>query len=257
MQRRLAAWRNWLFCLLVAYLLPVQARDALFAAMYDAPPFIIARSTLTSESDVEGIDWELLQELAARSGIDIYPLRYPLGRALKDISQGKMDIITGMTLEMANQYQLGHLDTPYYQCHVRFYARPELAQRIVRYEDLFNRTIGYVRGADYFPTFDQDRRLKKSAVGNIHQLPGKLLRQYSQIIVAQDCQMDYLLSQLGSQQQIVVTRYDPQQTVNLYIGYAPKALDSQDLERLNRALQQLVAEGWLQHMAYDYIHPQE
>ena len=83
------------------------------------------------------------------------------------------------------------------------------------------------------------------------------MRQYSQIIVAQDCQMDYLLSQLGLQQQIVVTRYDPQQTVNLYIGYAPKALDTQDLERLNRALQQLVAEGWLQHKAYDYIHPQE
>lgn len=245
----------WLLGLWLLCASDVQARQALFAAMYDAPPFIMARSTVTSESDAEGIDWELLQELASRSGIDIYPLRYPLGRALKDVGSGKMDIITGLTLQMANQYQLGHLEQPYYQCHVRFYATAALAPKIHRYQDLSGKIIGHVRGADYFHTFDQDRSLRKSAVNHLHQLPGKLLRQYNQLIIAQDCQMDYLLAKLGLQQRIQPTRYDPGIPVSLYVGYSRQTLSASTVSRLNQALRDMLAEGWLQQVADSYIHP--
>ena len=83
------------FCRLLLCLILVivngsaQGRTMLFAAMDDWPPFIINTNSVSSDSGFDGIDRELLQEMSARTGIQIYLLRYPFARALRDM-QGKV-----------------------------------------------------------------------------------------------------------------------------------------------------------------------
>ncbi len=231
------------------------AKAKLFAAMDDWPPFIIDTGSVSSDSGFDGIDKELLQELAARSGVEIYLLRYPFARALQDLKTGRIDLITGIAKTPERERFIGYLSQPYYHCSVAFYALPALAERIRRYQDLEGVEIGYVRGSVYFEPFDSDRRLRKDPVLNESQLPGKLLKGRDQVFIGTDCQVDYALTQSGLVGRIIKTDYQPNQGVALYIGYSKAAGIENEIARLDSALTTLVAEGWIKRMADSYFHP--
>lgn len=247
-------------CVLVALLLglggtPVQAKRVLFAAMDDWPPFIIDRVSLSSDSGFDGIDRELLQELSVRSGVEIRLLRYPFARALQDLQTGRVDLITSLAKTPARSRFIGYLSTPYYQCHPTFYALPALAKQVRRYADLDGKTIGYVRGSAYFEPFDGDLRLRKNGVLNENQLPGKLLKGRNQLFIGSDCQVDYALREQGLSDKIVPTRYRPEQTVDLHIGYSKAAGIDAEVALLDKALATMVAEGWVAHLINGYLPP--
>ncbi len=251
-----STWRRLILLLLTGWLCtPVMARDVFFAAVDQLPPFMITRHNVSSDAGVDGIDWELLQELSFRTGVQIYPLHYPLKRALKELKAGRVDLITSLyKTEKRSQY-IGYLSTPYYRCHVRFYALRELAQQIRTYDDLYGKRIGYLRGAEYFPRFDADEGLTRQPVNVVSQLPWKLLRHYDQLFVGTDCQVDYMLREMGLLTEIAPTRYDPGHSLDLYVGYSKAAHLDDKLPLLDRALTQLVAEGWVERMAKTYFEP--
>lgn len=67
--------------------------------------------------------------------------------------------------------------------------------------------------------------------------------------------MDYLLIKNGLSDQIVKTAYRPTQAVNLYIGYSKAAGIEREVLRLDAAMTQLIAEGWVQRLARNYFGP--
>ncbi len=250
-------WHRILIGMLLGLLVsgPVQAKKMLFAAMDDWPPFIIDTHTVSSDSGFDGIDRELLQELSSRTGIDIYLLRYPFVRALQDMQAGRVDLITSLAKTPARSQFLGYLSTPYYQCHPAFYALPAMAKQIRTYEDLKGKKIGYVRGSAYFEPFDSDKQLTKNGVMNENQLPGKLLKQRNDLFVGADCQVDYALRETGLTGKIVPTVYRPPQKIDLYIGYSKAAGIEKETVLLDKALADMVAEGWVARLANSYFNP--
>ena len=234
---------------------PARAKDVLFAAVDNSPPFLMTKKSITSDAGVDGIDWELLQELSYRTGVQIYPLHYPLMRALKDMQAGRVDLITSLYKTQKRSEYIGYLDTPYYSCHVQFYASPELAKRVHTYGDLYGKSIGYLRGAEYFPQFDSDKKLTRHPVTTVHQLPGKLLKRYDQLFIGTDCQINYMLKDMGLSEAIVPTQYNPGYKLDLYIGYSKTANIGDKLPALNNALAELVAEGWVDKVAQSYMNP--
>lgn len=240
--------------LLMFMSLPVAAKKTLFAAMDDWPPFIIDTNSLSSDSGFDGIDRELLQELSSRTGIDIYLLRYPFMRALQDMQGGRVDLLTSLAKTPARSRYIGYLSTPYYQCHPAFYGLPALAKQVRRYADLKGKTIGYVRGSVYFEPFDSDASLHKNAVLNESQLPGKLLKQRNDLFIGTDCQVSYALHEMGLSQQIVATTYQPDHNVDLYIGYSKAAGIEQEVALLDKALAEMIAEGWVARLVNSYFY---
>lgn len=243
--------------IVVSLSVPVSAaeRKVLFAAMDDWPPFIIDTGGVSSDSGFDGFDQELLQELASRSGVEIYLLRYPFARSLQDLKVGKIDLITSLAKTPQREKYIGYFSQPYYQCHTAFYAQPNVAKVIRDYNDLKGRKIGYMRGSVYFERFDNDASLNKDPVLSESQLPGKLLKGRNSVFVGTDCQMDYLLIKNGLSDQIVKTAYRPTQAVNLYIGYSKAAGIEREVLRLDAAMTQLIAEGWVQRLARNYFGP--
>lgn len=252
----LARWWRWLG--LTVVMLPcasLQARQVLYAAMDDWPPFIIEKRSLASDSGFDGIDWELLQELSARTGIDIYPIPYPFARGLKELQVGRVDLITSVIKTEERSKYLGYFQTPYYECHAAFYAQPEMAVKIRSYDDLYGKRIGYTLGSAYFEPFDSDKKLRKSPSLNENKLPFKLLKRNDQVFVGTDCQVDYALSEQGLRGQIVPTIYKPDQRIELYIAYSKAAGIEKEAALLDKALSQLVAEGWVKKLANGYFNP--
>ena len=232
-----------------------EAKRVLYAAMDDWPPFIIDTNSISSDSGFDGIDQELLQELSARTGIEIYPLRYPFSRALQDMQGGRVEIMTSLVKTAERSQYIGYLSTPYYQCHTAFYALPAMATQIRSYDDLYGKKIGYVRGSAYFEPFDHDARLLKNGVSNESQLPGKLLKGRNQLFIGADCQVDYALQEKGLTGKIVPTLYRPSHPLALYIGYSKAAGIEKEAALLDNALAQMVAEGWVAHLIQSYLTP--
>lgn len=250
--RILCGWVQ-LVLLLLFITTPVQAKKMLFAAMDDWPPFIIDTHSISSDSGFDGIDRELLQELSTRTGIEIYLLRYPFARALQDMQSGRVELITSLAQTPARSRYIGYLSTSYYQCHPAFYALPAMAEQVRSYADLRGKKIGYVRGSAYFEPFDSDRRLNKNPVMNESQLPGKLLKQRNQLFIGTDCQVDYSLHEMGLSEQIVRTVYQPDQHIDLYIGYSKAAGIEKEVALLDKALAEMVAEGWVARLVNSYF----
>lgn len=232
-----------------------DARRVLYAAMDDWPPFIIDTDSVSSDSGFDGIDQELLQELSARTGIAIYPLHYPFARALQDMQSGRVDIMTSLAKTPERARYIGYLSTSYYQCHTAFYALPAVAMQIQRYEDLYGKKIGFVRGSAYFEPFDSDSRLIKNGASNENQLPGKVLKQRNQLFIGADCQVEYALQSMGLTGKIVPTRYDPEKQIDLYIGYSKAAGIEKEAAALDKALGEMVAEGWVAKLINSYLTP--
>lgn len=253
----LARWWRWLG--LTVVMLPctsLQARQVLYAAMDNWPPFIIERRSLASDSGFDGIDWELLQELSARTGIDIYPIPYPFARGLKEVEAGRIDIITSVVKTTERSKYMGFLQTPYYHCQTAFYAQPEMAAQIKSYDDLYGKRIGYTLGSSYFEPFDSDRKLLKKPTLNKNKLPLMLLKRNEQLFVGTDCQVDYALKEQGLLGQIVPTFYRPNNPVELYIGYSKAAGIEKEAALLEKALKEMVAEGWVDKLADSYFKQQ-
>lgn len=249
----MSRWRyGWLALLLLA--MPIGAKQVLFAAMDDWPPFIIAKHSVASNAGFDGIDWELLQELSARTGIEIYPIPYPFARGLKEVEAGRIDLITSVVKTDERSKYMGFLPTSYYQCQTAFYAQPELASQIKNYEDLYGKRIGYTLGSAYFEPFDSDKKLLKKATINENKLPLMLLKRNEQLFIGTDCQVDYALKEQGLSQQIVPTFYHPNHPVELYIGYSKAAGIGPEAAKLEKALQEMVAEGWVDKLADSYFH---
>ena len=231
----------------------VQARTMLFAAMDDWPPFIINTNSVSSDSGFDGIDRELLQEMSARTGIQIYLLRYPFARALRDMQAGRVDLITSLAKTSQRQKYIGYLSTPYYRCHPAFYGLPTTAKQVRTYGDLQGKVIGYVYGSAYFEPFDSDGKLTKNGVLNESQLPGKLLKRRNDLFVGTDCQVDYALHEMGLTGKIVATPYQPPQQIELYIGYSKAAGIDKEVALLDKALSEMVAEGWVDQLVNSYF----
>lgn len=252
--RSISRWRyGWLALLLLSLSHPLSAKQVLFAAMDDWPPFIIAKHSVASNSGFDGIDWELLQELTARTGIEIYPIPYPFARGLKEVEAGRIDLITSVVKTAERSKYMGFLQTPYYHCQTAFYAQPEMASQIKSYADLYGKRIGYTLGSAYFEPFDSDRKLLKKATINENKLPMMLLKRNEQLFIGTDCQVDYALKVQGLTGQIVPTLYRPNQGVELYIGYSKAAGIAPEVARLEKALKEMVDEGWVDKLADSYF----
>lgn len=252
--RGMGRWHyGWLVLLFLSS--PLQAKQVLFAAMDDWPPFIIAKHSVASNSGFDGIDWELLQELSARTGIEIYPIPYPFARGLKEVEAGRIDLITSVVKTAERSKYMGFLPTPYYHCQTAFYAQPEMAAQIKSYEDLYGKRIGYTQGSSYFEPFDSDRKLLKKPAINENKLPLMLLKRNEQLFIGTDCQVDYALKVLGLSGQIVPTFYRPNNPVELHIGYSKAAGIEQEAALLEKALKAMVAEGWVDKLADSYFQP--
>lgn len=248
---RIRGWRHAAAGLLLALLAAgatAAEREPLRVMTDYWPPFRMA----AEGGRIVGLDMDLLAELERRTGLRFEVHRAPWARGLAALQSGSADLMTGLARTPERERYIDYLAQPYYACAPRFYATPELAPQITRYEDLRDHPIGYVLESAYFEPFDSDKQLQKSGVNNETQLLQMLTLGRLQLVIGTDCQVDYELRDPQLAQRIVRTRYQPDSRTELFIGFSRQRPLTAERKLIADALQQMIADGWLQHAASQY-----
>lgn len=212
------------------------------------PPFRME----DSHGNLTGLDIDVLNEISRRSGLQFDIQRAPWARGLADLQQGRADLMIGLAKTPEREQYIHYLPTAYYACSPRFYTAAAEAEQIASYADLHDRVIGYVHESVYFQPFDSDKTLLKRGVNNEQQLLQMLLRGRLGAVIGTDCQVDFELLQPQYAGVIAKARFNPQTDTELYIGFSRQRALSEEQALIAKALQRMLAEGWIKRMAQHY-----
>ena len=211
------------------------------------PPFRIH-----DEEGLQGIDFYVWEEIAKELNLDIKYTKYPWARILKNLKSGDVDVMSGLAKSKSRAEYIYYTTPAYYTCSFAFYIKKGNKNLIRKYEDLYNYSIGYVRNSVYFKRFDKDTKLHKHPVTAEIQLIEMLKRDRLDIIIGNDCQVDYEIKELGLQDIFEKTQFKPQYKSELYFVISKKSPFVKDIKRINKVIQRLVNEGKIKAYAKKY-----
>lgn len=211
------------------------------------PPFAI-----TDKMPYTGIDIDLWKEIEKRLDVNVKIKKYPWSRSLNNIRQGKSDAISGIAKRKERAEYMHYIPTPYYTCTTVFYVRKGDANKISKYKDLYNYTVGYVENSAYFLQFDKDQRLNKRAVTREIQLLEMLKAKRLDTIIGTDCQVDYELAQLGYTDLLEKAVYKPGNNVDLYVAISKESPYIKEVDKITKIIEDIVKEGLVKEFAKKY-----
>jgi len=169
------------------------------------------------------------------------------------LQQGKADLMTGLARAAEREAYIRYLPRPYYACAPRFYTARERAPALRSYAQLSGLNVGQVLGSAYFEPFDSDQSLRKIAVNNESQLLEMLARGRLDAVIGTDCQVDYELRDPRWAARIVKAQFRPAARTELFIGFSRQRPLQAEYSRVEQALEQLHAEGWIAQAARRYL----
>lgn len=206
------------------------------------PPFRMS----SPSGGLTGLDVDLLHEIGRRSGLQFDIQVMPWARGLERMRQGRVDLMTGLARTPEREVFVDYLTPAYHACAPRFYGPPVLQGRVRGYADLSRLRIGYVLESAYFEPFDSDTQLNKLGVNGESQLLEMLQRGRIDLLVGTDCQVDYDRRAPALAQRLYKMSYEPPSRTALYIGFSRQSPQHEARGKIEAALRQILADGWLQ-----------
>ncbi|MDF2177034.1 transporter substrate-binding domain-containing protein [Aliiglaciecola sp. CAU 1673] len=203
--------------------------------------------TFNSQEKAEGVYAEIAKVLAKQLSLQPVFVPCPLERCLLLLNDGEADLMLGLSDSVSRREYLHFLSTPYRTSAAKvFYVRKDREFKILRYEDLANRTvIGTKAGALYFERFDNDDELIKSPVLDNQQNFGRLHKgRIDTFIIAQD-QGEFLLSRLDLRDKIEQASFKVAERQPRYVALAKSSPLFARVEEFEQAVKALVQDGQL------------
>jgi polar amino acid transport system substrate-binding protein len=166
----------------------ISYAETVIIAINSAPPYRIIEG-----KKISGIYVEIIKEVFINSEIKIIFKEMPLKRGLESMRNGEVDLILGPNkTEERSEYIYFIEKYPFPKEDKIFYYNEE-KNKIVKYEDLYKKRIGVLRGAVYFKRFDEDKILNKEEVNDYLQGVQKVKGKRNDVIIIPELQGDYLL----------------------------------------------------------------
>lgn len=162
-------------------------------AINHAPPYRI----VDAETDtVSGIYIDVIRAMATKMGVGLEFKIVPFARALYMMEHGSADFMLGPNRTAEREVFMEYLDEALPQERKAFYGAPS-AKEITGYSDLGALRIGVLRGAKYFPKFDQDTDLRKFPYANYEQALRGAQRGRVDVVIMPEMAGDYQLRKIG------------------------------------------------------------
>lgn len=242
--------KNLIITMLLTFILfpnTSKANEEIVIPTDSWPPFRIV-----TDNSYEGIDFDLLNEIEKKTNLKLIYKRYPWSRSLIYMKNGSVDLMSGLAKRAEREEYIQYTSPSYYTCSTVFYVQKGLGDTIKTYDDLKKYLIGYVSNSAYFAPFDSDTSLKKRAVTTESQLIKMLAAGRLKVMIGTDCQVDYDIAKLGFNGQFEKALYKPHNEVNLYIGISKKSPFINDIEKINKAIEEIIKEGKIKEFAKKY-----
>ena len=226
----------------------LTTKTNIIVATDEWPPFRIASGT----KEFKGFDIDLLQAISDITDLTFDVRRYPWSRALKQMQQHKVDMMTGLAYTNKRALYINYIPFPYFTCKPAFYMKKSLDKDILTYEDLYEYEIGYVLNSVYFEPFNSDTKIRRHSVSTEAQLIKMVKRGRLDIFIGTDCQVDYEMTKKGLWDTFIKASYLPSKNIELYLGVTIDKDTSLAL-KLSNALSKLLKSGKLDEIKNKYF----
>jgi len=164
--------------------------DTYEVVLNHAPPYRIIDEQAGIKT-YAGFYVDFVRELAKRQNLELQFHEVPFRRALALMENGAADIMTGPNRTPERESFMVYLDVELTREGKAFYVSPKAAD-ITRYEELESMYIGVLRGAKYFKRFDEDKMLRKYAVGNYSTALRMVSKGRIDVVVMPELLGDYI-----------------------------------------------------------------
>ena len=213
------------------------------------PPFRIH-----SDKSLDGLDFDLWEEIERRLNIKIIFRKYPWSRILHNLKSGELDAMSGLAKRKERELYMTYTTPSYFTCSTVFYMKKGEGHLVQKYEDLYKYPIAYVANSAYFNKFDNDSALNKHAIPSEIQLIKMLGKGRVKVIIGTDCQADYQIAKLGFSNEFEKAMFKPDNNVDLYIAISKKSHFIKELNRVNETIKQIVEEGRIKEISHKYFN---
>jgi polar amino acid transport system substrate-binding protein len=242
-----------LFLLLIGQVSSTWSQEKMVVATDSWPPFRIS----AGGDHFVGLDIDILQELSQRTGIVFEIRRYPWSRALMEMQNGSVDLMTGLAFSKERAQFIDYLSPSYYACHPAFYGLFGVADTVKSYADLGRWSIGFVRGSRYFDSFDDDQKLHKKRFVTEEQLMNVALLGRVDLFIGTDCQVDHDLKRRGLSNQLKKSPFRPDHTIKLFIGISQRSTKLLLKRQIEQTLQKMLDDGTVRRLSSAYLEPSD
>lgn len=205
-----------------------------------------------------GIYIDVVEEIMARSNIDIQMKPYPYKRLLRSLQSGEIDGAVGLFKTKDREQFSTYIDIPIAYTSINIFVKKDKLFNYNQINDLLNKEVGKARGVFISEEFQLARQHKVFSVNEIatyKQLIGKLLLGRIDAFVAPSLSTQFLLKEMGFSHKIVMLPHSIAQQQPLYILFSKLASTSekQDLyDQVRQALTDMQRENRLKRITEKY-----
>ncbi|MCG7563882.1 MULTISPECIES: transporter substrate-binding domain-containing protein [Pseudoalteromonas] len=171
--------------------------EQILVAIDHAPPY----SALDDKGNARGLILDILNYIKHHSDEDIAvkAVPCPFSRCIRMLAQGEVDVMGGLIRTPDRERQMAFVTPPYMALSSSFvfYSHQHSQIEVRRYEDLIGKRIAVMRGAAFFPRFDQDSRLDKVEVPSERTAVDLVLKGRVDLVIAVEDTADLAMNVLA------------------------------------------------------------
>ncbi|WP_125721256.1 substrate-binding periplasmic protein [Pseudoalteromonas rubra] len=175
----------------------VADHQQILVAIDHAPPY----SALDEKGNAKGLILDILNYIKHHSDEDIAvkAVPCPFSRCIRMLAQGEVDVMGGLVKTADRERQMAFVTPPYMALSSSyvFYGHQHSGVTVKRYEDLIGKRIAIMRGAAFFPRFDQDTRLDKVEVPSERVAVDLVLKGRVDLVIAVEDTADLAMNVLA------------------------------------------------------------
>jgi len=228
----------------------LSGADELHFANEHWPPFII----MERPGQASGIDVDLIIELAARMGVGVEITKCDWFYCLKLMENGRVDIISAALKKPEREEYMLYIEPPYIRQSTKlFYLRKEISPHIQKYEDLYQLTIGVLKGSAYYMPFDSDSKIRKVEVLKTEQLLEMLKQGRIDAFIGTEIVTDHLISSLNYDGLFKKSSYRHVSDAPFHLAISRKSPFSKRITEFNNIMASMVEEGRVRAIIEKYI----
>jgi len=216
------------------FVLVVIYTSILFHNYVQANEHYVIKAAVAKEFK-DGLHSSYLKYIAKQLGMKIDITTMPFARRIIEVKKGNLDLIIGLHHTKERASGLIFISPAYEQLSFRFFSLNANAMTIGSYNDLAGKTIGVIRGAKYFSTFEQDNKLKKYPLKNLKTNIDMLLHGRIDLFVHYEESTIPMLKLMGVEHLIKKTNHQPNHGDDHYLAISkisPLAAKSEQLKAI-------------------------
>ena len=209
---------------------------------------------MEKNGQIEGPEIEIIEAIARKINMVTSCRVLPFKRCLAEMKDGSVDIMTGLLRKQEREDYIFYIDPPYKgKSNKAFYLLRGNEKKLAVYKDLHKLKVGVKRGAKYFPSFDNDSKIDKLEVNSYRQNIKKLLDKRIDTFIITASQGDYLIQNLGYNEEIMKASYGYNKANNVFIGVSRKSGLMDSIEQVETIIREMIETGEFAEIIENYF----